>query len=62
MQDCGIRHISRVLIFHARSHTYQIDKRNGNYYWRDAINKEMKNVLKAFVILELGENPHQNLK
>ena len=28
-----------------------------NSYWRDAIKKEMKNVIVAFNMLESGENP-----
>ena len=31
---------------------YELDKRNGNTRWRDAIAKEMKNVIVAFRILE----------
>ena len=35
---------------------YLFDKKNGNTFWRDAINKEMKNVIVAFDILDSGEN------
>ena len=35
-------------------HVYQLDKRNGKSYWRDGIKKDMKNLLTAFEILELG--------
>ena len=37
-------------------HALEIDKKNGNHFWRDAIDKEMKNVSIAFEILE--ENQH----
>jgi len=33
---------------------YELDKINGNNFWRDAIAKEMKNVKIAFDILEDG--------
>ena len=35
-------------------HAYEIDKRNGNTLWRDALKKEMYNVGVAFEILEEG--------
>ena len=35
---------------------YELDKRNGNTRWKDAIAKEMKNVRIAFRILENSEN------
>jgi hypothetical protein len=35
---------------------YELDKINGNTLWRDAIAKEMKNVMVAFDILEPGRN------
>ena len=35
---------------------YRLDKENGNSYWRDAIQKEMKNVMPAFQVLENDEN------
>jgi hypothetical protein len=35
----------------------QIDKENGNTYWHDAIEKELKNVRVAFKKLEEGESP-----
>ena len=35
-------------------HAYEIDKRNGNTHWRDAIRKEMFNVGVAFEVLEEG--------
>ena len=35
---------------------YELDKRNGTTCWRDAIKKEMKNVIVAFDILDSGEN------
>ena len=35
----------------------RLDKENGNNLWRDAINKEMKNVLVAFKLLKEGEVP-----
>jgi hypothetical protein len=37
-------------------HAYELDKKNGNTFWRDAIKKEMHNVGIAFEILEDGEN------
>jgi len=36
-------------------HAHDIDRRNGNTFWRDAIKKEMFNVGVAFEILENGE-------
>ena len=33
-------------------HAYEIDEKNGNHFWRDAINKEMRNVGVAFEVLE----------
>ena len=40
------------------AHAYEIDARNGNTLWRDAIEKEMKNVRIAFKIIpEDGEVP-----
>ena len=36
---------------------YRLDQKNMNSYWRDAIKKEMKNVIVAFNMLESGENP-----
>ena len=35
---------------------YQLDKLNGNAYWRDAIELEMSNIRLAFDILEEGKN------
>ena len=43
-------------------HAYDIDKRCGNNYWRDAIKKEMKNVMVAFDILDHGENATSQFK
>lgn len=37
-------------------HAYELDEKNGNTLWRDAIKKEMHNVGIAFEILEEGEN------
>ena len=34
-----------------------LDKKNGNTYWADAINKEIKNVRVAFKILDTDERP-----
>jgi len=36
------------------NHAYELDRKNGNTYWRDAIVKEMKNVRIAFEILDDG--------
>ena len=36
-------------------HAYELDKRNSNTFWQDAIKKEMHNVGIAFEILEDGE-------
>lgn len=36
-------------------HAYEIDKRNGNHFWRDAIKKEMVNIGVAFEILPAGK-------
>ena len=38
-------------------HAYDIDRRNGNTFWRDAISKEMTNVGIAFEILDHGVKP-----
>ena len=35
---------------------YLLDQKNKNTYWRDAIKKEMRNVVVAFNILDSGEN------
>ena len=35
----------------------RIDERNGNHFWRDAINKEMENLKVAFDILPDGKDP-----
>jgi hypothetical protein len=43
-------------------HAYELDKRNGNDFWRKALAKEMGNVLIAFDILEEGEELPGNLK
>jgi len=41
---------------------YELDKINGNTLWRDAIAKEMKNVMIAFDILEDGKQVAPNQK
>ena len=41
-------------------HAYEIDKKNGNTFWRDAINKEMENLKVAFDILPEGQKPPSN--
>ena len=38
-------------------HAEEIDKKNGNTLWQDAIRLEMSNIGVAFDILERGENP-----
>ena len=38
-------------------HAYQLDVKNGDTFWRDAIKKEMYNVSIAFEILESGQDP-----
>jgi hypothetical protein len=35
-------------------HAFEIDKRNGNTWWRDALAKEMTEVGVAFEVLEEG--------
>ena len=40
----------------------RMDKGNGNSFWQDAINKEMRNVGVAFKILEEGERPPPGYK
>ena len=37
-------------------HAYQLDSINGNKFWRDAIDKEMGNVLVAFEVLDPDTN------
>ena len=44
------------------AHAYELDRKNGNDFWRKAIAKEMGNVLIAFHILAEGEDPPMNLK
>jgi len=36
-------------------HAFEIDKENGNTFWQDAINQEMKNIRVAFNIMEDGK-------
>ena len=36
-------------------HAMEIDAKNGNHFWRDAINKEMTNVGVAFEVLHDGK-------
>ena len=43
-------------------HAYRIDKEDGSTFWRNAIKKEMTNVIVAFDILEHNEEPPRNLK
>ena len=43
-------------------HAYELDKRNGNNYWRKAIEKEMRNVLVAFDILHDEQNISKQFK
>ena len=40
------------------AHALEIDKRNKNHKWRDAIDKEMSNITVAFDILPPGKLPH----
>ena len=44
------------------AHTYELDQKNGDTFWRDAIKKEMTNILVAFEILEHGEEAPRNFK
>jgi hypothetical protein len=37
-------------------HAIQLDERNGDNYWRDALSKEMKNVGIAFQVLDEGQH------
>lgn len=39
------------------SEAYALDRENGNTFWRDALQKEMKNTQIAFKFLEEGEKP-----
>jgi hypothetical protein len=41
---------------------FDLDKKNGNTLWRDALNKEMENLKVAFDILEKGEAPPPGYK
>ena len=46
-------------------HAEEIDKRNQNTFWQDAINLEMSNIGIAFKVLDQGETPppgHNNSK
>jgi len=46
-------------------HAYELDKKNGNTFWADAISKEMKNVRVAFRIKdedEIPKNVYQRIK
>ena len=52
-------HKYRVEIPRDVEHAYEIDARNGNTLWRDALKKEMYNVRVAFGILDEGVHaPH----
>ena len=51
-----------VEVPHSVQHAYDIDNRNGNTYWRQAIQKEMKNVMVAFDILDSGEKASTQFK
>ena len=52
-------HKYRVEIPRDVEHAYEIDARNGNTLWRDALKKEMYNVRVAFEILDEGVHaPH----
>ena len=52
-------HKYRVVIPRDVKHAYEIDARNGNTLWRDALKKEMYNVRVAFEILDEGVHaPH----
>ena len=42
---------------HSVKQALQFDRDSGTTFWRDAITKEMKNVMPAFQILEEGETP-----
>ena len=44
-----------VMVPSSVQEAYSLDKDNGNKLWTDAINKELKNVLVAFQLLEDGE-------
>ena len=45
--------------------TYELYKRNGDSYWKDAVKKEMKNIMIAFKVLDSSERAlvgHSRLK
>ena len=44
-----------IIIPHDEDHALQLDKENGNDYWAKAIEKERKNVIIAFELLQDGE-------
>ena len=50
-------HKYRIEIPTSIKHTEEIDHRNKNTFWQDAIKLEMSNVGVAFKILEKGESP-----
>ena len=51
---CKTTHKYGIEIPNSVEHAYQIDAKNGNTFWRDAIKKEMTNVGIAFEVLEEG--------
>ena len=44
------------------AHAYELDQKNGDTFWRDAIKNEMMNVFVAFEILNHGEDAPRNFK
>ena len=44
------------------AHAYELNQKNGDTFWRDAIKKEMTNVLVAFEILGHGQDAPRNFK
>ena len=43
-------------------HAYEVDARNNDHLWRDAIKKEMMNVGVAFELLTIGKKAPLRLK
>ena len=43
-------------------HAYELDNKNQNTFWRNAIKKEMTNVMVAFEILDDDQELPKNLK
>jgi len=57
-----VNHKYGVELPHSEQQAYNIDAKNGNTLWRDALNKEMNNLKVAFNILPHGVSPSPGYK